>query len=46
MSWWAVGFFGRSGPLVEGYALFENLGIRDDFFSCLLLSTFSIVNNN
>lgn len=46
MSWWAVGFLGRSGPLVEGYASFENLGIRDDFFSCLLLSAFSIVNNN
>ena len=41
-----VGFFGRSGPLAEGYALFEQLGIRDDFFSCLLFSTFSIVTNN
>lgn len=46
MGWWAVGFFGRTGPLVEGYALFEQLGIRDDFVSCLLFSTFSIVNNN
>lgn len=33
MGGWAVSFFGRSGPLVEGYALFGQLGTERIFFS-------------
>lgn len=46
MGRWAVSFFGRSGPLVEGYALFGQLGTERIFFFCLLISTFTIVSNN